>query len=199
MTPADLQPEHCTAHTPGHSRISTHKQDFQQNPAKLAPPSPDCGQVLNLLLAESTCPGKLPVWHPEVIQACKILTLTSEITYRLLCGLQEERPQGEQLLQPPQGQCQGRIPTSLPSNCCSLQHCCSALSLLLLLHFSEVKPHTLVILGLTHKTLCTLTNDLKISLLWCQGAFLWLREKAQLVWNAGSPLSKRKEVSNPEL
>lgn len=109
MTPAEPQPEPSSAHTPGHSSISTHKQDCQQKPAKLAPQSPDCWQVLNLLLAQNTCPGKLPFWHPDVI-----LTLTSEITGRLLCGLQEERPQGEQLLQHPLGPAPGRIPASPP-------------------------------------------------------------------------------------
>lgn len=126
MTPADPQPEPCTAHTSGHSNISTHKQNFQQQPTNLAPHNPDCRQVLNPALAQITCPGKLP----EVIQGCQTSTLPSEITDRLLCGLQEERTQGKQILHHPWGQCQGRIPLS-PSTCCSLQPCCCALPLLL--------------------------------------------------------------------
>lgn len=101
MTAADPQPEPRTAHTSGRSNISTHKQDFQQQPARLAPHGPYCRQVLNLVLAQNTCPGKLPVWHPEVIQGCQTLTMTSEIMDRLLCGLQEERPPEEQILHHP--------------------------------------------------------------------------------------------------
>lgn len=69
---------------------------------------------LNLAFAQNICPITLPVWHPEVTQECKNLTLISEITNRLLCGLQEERPQGEQILPHPQGQHQGRIPPLPP-------------------------------------------------------------------------------------
>lgn len=39
----------------------------------------------------------------------------------------------------------------------------------------------------------------KLCWFWCRLDFLQLRVKAQLMWYAGSPLSNRKEVSNPEL
>lgn len=180
VTPADPQPEPCTAHTSGHSSISSTHQ-----------PRSDCWQVLNLVLALSTCPGKLPVWPSEVTQVCKTLTPSSEIMDRLFWELQEERSQGEQILHHPQGQHQGGFPALplWPAAHCSACHCSHC----------HKWSHTLWWCWIWLRTHCALTNDPKLSWLWCWGAFLWLREKAQLMWSAGSPISKRKEVSNPEL